>query len=131
MSSAEVARDPTQAVHEGVDHLLHGLRIFLDGGGRRVDHAAGYGPPYTAFVAVGGARCRRRPSRALAFHHGHHRIGADDGIDLGAARRATAVDVVPVPMNEASSALRPLRTIIYAAMKCVLEPGEVTPIFSP
>jgi hypothetical protein len=44
---------------------------------------------------------------------------------------ATAVEVTPMPMKDASSALKPLRTSIYAAMKCVLDPGEVTPIFRP
>ena len=37
----------------------------------------------------------------------------------------------PTPMNDASSALRPLRTIMCCTMKCVLEPGAVTPIFMP
>ena len=49
------------------------------------------------------------------------------------ARRAaaTAVDVVPVPTKDASSTFMPLRTSMYAAMKCVAEPGEVTPTVMP
>ena len=34
-------------------------------------------------------------------------------------------------MNEASSGFSPACAIMCSAMKCVLEPGAVTPIFMP
>ena len=44
---------------------------------------------------------------------------------------ATAVEPAPTPMNEASSGLSPACAIMCSTMKCVLEPGAVTPIFMP
>ena len=44
---------------------------------------------------------------------------------------ATTVLPEPVPMNEASSGFSPACAIMYSTMKCVLEPGAVTPIFMP
>jgi len=44
---------------------------------------------------------------------------------------ATALALAPMPTNDASSRLSPCFTIRCCTMKCVLEPGAVTPIFMP